>query len=184
MVTLTYWGDGLWQGKHISDYLRRVRQHAAAEGYALRYQWVMELTKRGRPHYHILWWGPVGYQFPKADVAGHWRFGFTRTEAARKPVGYLVKYASKGGDSCELGAIPRGARLCGTGGCSGHERHATHRAGLPMWLDASLQPGARARRVPRVGWVCCLTGEVFASPFKVAWERDSWGIVVVIITRV
>ena len=184
LVTLTYRSDGLWSGKHISDYCRRVRERAAAMGVCLRYHWVLELTKRGRPHYHVLWWMPPDYRLEKADQVGDWRWGFTNTEKARRPVGYLVKYASKGGDSCQIGAIPKGARLHGNGGGNRHERHVAHRAGLPMWLDASLHADDRARRVPRIGWMGTQSGEIFPSPFRLGWCRDNCGVVIVTITRV
>jgi hypothetical protein len=183
-VTLTYRSDGLWTGKHISDYLRRVRNRAADEGVSLRYQWVLELTKRGRPHYHVIWWVPYGYKLEKADQVGDWRWGFTNTALSIRPVGYVVKYASKGGDSCQSGSIPKGARLFGVGGGNGVEKHIAHRAGLPMWLESQLHEEDRARRVPRLGWVGTVSGQVFASPFRVGWHRDNFGVVIVTITRV
>jgi hypothetical protein len=182
-VTLTYRSDGLWTGKHVSDYLRRVRNRAAEDGVSLRYQWVLELTKRGRPHYHVIWWVPYGYKLERADQVGDWRWGFTNTALAVRPVGYVVKYASKGGGSCEVGRIPKGARLFGVGGGNGDEKHVAHRAGLPMWLDACLPQEDRARRVPRVGFVGTVSGQVFTSPFRVGWHRDNFGVVIVTITR-
>ena len=69
-----------------------------AKGIFIHYVWVLELTKRGRPHYHVLFWLPRGISMPKADKQGWWRHGMTNTVPARSPVGYLCKYTSKGID--------------------------------------------------------------------------------------
>ena len=60
----------------------------------LHYVWVLELTKRGRPHYHVLFWLPKGVSMPKADKQGWWKHGMTRS-GGHSPVGYLCKYTSK-----------------------------------------------------------------------------------------
>lgn len=125
-------------------------------------------------------WVPRGFRIPKPDQSGLWPHGLTQVKRAYSPVGYVIKYSSKGG--LEEHDIPKGARLFGVGGGGDAERLATHRAGLPMWLFARLEPGARARRVARLGWVCSITGEIFSSPFSVTWGRDEWGIPWVIIT--
>lgn len=118
MVTLTYRDDVEWDKRHISSYLHCVRQWAKRRGHVVRYVWVMELTKRGRPHYHVVFWLPKGVSMPMADKQGWWKNGMTNSVWARKPVGYIAKYASKGlsfiGD--EVPQFPKGARICGYGG--------------------------------------------------------------------
>jgi hypothetical protein len=183
-VTLTYRENAEWDRKQIARYVQRVRDRALSQGYAVSYQWVLELTKRGRPHYHVIWYVPAECFLRQADRAGDWGQGFSQTARAKNPVGYVIKYASKGADSCQLGTIPRHARLFGVGGASYDERHATHRAGLPLWLDASLHPDARGRRVVRAGWVDTVTGEIHPSPFRVRWDRDDFGLVVITITQI
>src|SRR5690606_13814726 len=55
MVTLTYRDDVEWTPKQVTGYLKAVREwYRRKHGQALRYVWVLELTKRGRPHYHVL----------------------------------------------------------------------------------------------------------------------------------
>lgn len=119
MVTPTYREDVDWQPNHIRELVRRLRDHFSRKGKKLHYQWVMELTKRGRPHYHVLIWVPKGMGLPHADRRRWWRQGLTRTEKARNPVGYIAKYASKTG-LCDANGIefkyPKGARICGGGG--------------------------------------------------------------------
>jgi hypothetical protein len=177
LVTLTYRPGAKWAPEQIRQYISGVRDWSRTIRARLRYQWVIELTKRGIPHYHILWWVPHGVRLPKPDESGLWPYGFSRIEKARNAVGYLVKYATKGDTS--VYAMPKGARLFGVGGGLESEKLATHRAGLPMWLLQHLAGHAGARKVARVGWVCKLTGEVFRSPFVVDWWRDEFGVVVV-----
>ena len=60
------------------------------------YVWVAELTKRVRVHYHVAMWVPKTVYLPQSDTCGWWPYGMTRTETARKPIGYIMKYVSKG----------------------------------------------------------------------------------------
>jgi hypothetical protein len=181
LVTLTYAPTAKWDARQIADYIRSVSDWARSRKLRLRYQWVIELTQRGVPHYHVLWWVPVGVRLPKPDSSGMWPFGFSRIEKARNAVGYLVKYATKG--ETDLYQLPKGSRLFGVGGGLQSEKLATHRAGLPMWLLDRLPDDARARKVARVGWVDLSTGEVHQTPFEVVWWRDDWGVVSITISR-
>lgn len=182
LVTLTYRDDADWRASDIRGYVTALREWARRRRIAARYQWVLELTKRGRPHYHVLVWLPRGYSIPKPDRTGAWSLGLSRVERARNAVGYLVKYATKG--DLDRSALPRGARLCGTGGGGESEKLATHRAGLARWLDSALPAFARATRVARVGWVDKDSGLIFRSPYELRIDRDSWGVVqLTFITR-
>ena len=105
MVTLTYRDDVEWSPRQVSNYLKCVREWARRKGIFLHYVWVLELTKRGRPHYHVLFWLPRGISMPKADKQGWWRHGMTNTVPARSPVGYLCKYTSKGIDFDSWGKL-------------------------------------------------------------------------------
>jgi hypothetical protein len=181
LVTLTYRPGAKWDQKHISAYIGAVNKHLSVAGIRGRYQWVIELTKAGIPHYHVLWWLPPGERLPMPDKSGMWTHGLSRVERARNAVGYLVKYATKG--ETEVYSLPKGCRLFGVGGGLAEERLATHRAGLPMWLLECISDDARGRRVARVGWVDCSTGEIHQTPFNVVVARDDWGIVQITITR-
>lgn len=181
MATLTYAPEVTWCKEHVSDYLRHTKQWAARRGFELRYQWVLELTKNGVPHYHVLFWLPFGEQLPKPDKSGHWPHGLSRIETARRPVGYLVKYASKA--NFTIYSLPKHARLFGVGGSSAEGKIVTHRAGLPMWLTEHMQAGTRAVRVPRCGWVERETGQIFRSPFVLRTVYDEWGFASVVIEK-
>lgn len=180
-VTLTYRDAEGWDACHIRSYIKALRRYLEREGHACRYQWVVELTQSGRPHYHVLVWLPHGVRVPKPDASGQWPHGLSKIEVARNAVGYLVKYATKGG--IDLYSLPKGARLFGVGGGNQSEKLAAHRAGLPMWLLEHLPDFARASKVARVGWVCRSTGAVHRSPFKLEWGRSEWGEVIVTITK-
>lgn len=151
MVTLTYADECEWSPKQIARYLDCIKQWLKRKGHPCRYVWVYELTKRGRPHYHVLFWLPKGLTMPKADKRGWWPWGLTRTEWARNAVGYLAKYASKGKDSDQV--IPKGVRLYGVGGLTLHSRRERAWWNLPVGVRRWGFPLSRWRRCPGGGWV-------------------------------
>lgn len=183
MVTGTYRPGVSWSPKHISVLLQRMRDWCDRRGLALRYQWVMELTRAGVPHYHVLLWVPHGTRLPRPDNSGWWAHGSTRIELAKRAVGYLVKYTSKGLEDSSSGQIPKGARLFGVGSTQA-ERHEIRRSRLPAWLEEATEPHQLPRRVARVGWVCPDTEQVYRSPFEFFLHREEDGrFVVVFLTR-
>ena len=177
MVTLTYRADAEHSPRQVSRALHCVRQYCRRRGVPVAHQWVIETTQAGRPHYHVLLWVPRGFRFPKFDEAGWWPHGSTRIELARRAVGYLVKYASKGFD----GKLPFGCRLFGTGGES-QAAFARHRAGLPWWLNKAAAPGERVRRVAG-GWIEVTTGRFFDSPYVVRFLRSASGNVILDVSE-
>lgn len=183
MVLLTYRDGAPWRSGDVARYVNTVRTWLRRRKVPCRYQWVIELTKRGRPHYHVLFWVPPGVKLPKPDESGQWKSGWSGISAARRPVGYLVKYATKGGLDGGEGDLPRGARLFGCGAAEDSVRFARHRAGLSRWLDEAAAPGERVTRVARVGWVEQGTGLVHVTPYKVEFLKDSFGFVVVVVTQ-
>ncbi|MBL8642974.1 MAG: hypothetical protein JNK21_03495 [Rhodospirillaceae bacterium] len=150
----------------MSDLLASLRKFAQRAGFPARYVWVLELTKRNRPHYHVLVWLPKGRTLPKPDKRGWWPHGMTRIEWARNAIGYVAKYASKL-DAVQAQHIPRGARMCGLGGASRAARVEVRWWKLPLWVrefwpticDTVKTLGGYARRD---------TGEWLRSPWKVS----------------
>jgi hypothetical protein len=156
MVTLTYRPGVQWRAEHISNALKHWRREL--RGRALRYVWVMELTQRGVPHYHVLIWSD-GARLGKPDESGAWPHGWSRIEWARNPVGYLVKYASKGTDR----TLPRGARLFGVGGLSEPGRVQRRWWMLPRYIRQKVAAEDRVRRMEGGGWVALADGRWWTS---------------------
>jgi len=174
MVTLTYRPDVDWRPKHCTYLICRVREWLKRRGYSLRYVWVMELTKAGTPHFHVLVWLPQGLTLPKPDKQGWWPHGFTRIETAKRAVGYLAKYASKG---CRGESIPRGARLHGNGGLSTAGRQTRSWWMLPGWLREIWSEEQRPKRAPGGGWLSRLTGEWMPSRWRMISHSADWSAI-------
>ena len=164
MVTLTYRDDVDWSPRQVSNYLKCVREWARRKAIFLHYVWVLELTKRGRPHYHVLFWLPRGISMPKADKQGWWRHGMTNTVPARSPVGYLCKYTSKGIDFDSWGKLPRGGRLYGHGGYTPKMRITRAWRVAPAWVRELIDEMDGVRRVGCY-WVNRVSGMGIRSPF-------------------
>ena len=181
MVTLTYRPGVEWNKRQVSRYVEYTVRWAARRGVKVKYQWVIELQQRGAPHYHILFWVPHGFKLQKPDDSGHWPYGSSRIELARKAVGYLVKYSTKGGAYEGESQLPRCARLFGTGGepCA---RHPAHRAGLPRWLHAAASPESHLDKVTGVGWVERCTGTIHKSPYSMFFHFTPTGVRLTVTT--
>ena len=164
MVTLTYRDDVDWSPRQVSNYLKCVREWARRKAIFLHYVWVLELTKRGRPHYHVLFWLPRGISMPKADKQGWWRHGMTNTVPARSPVGYLCKYTSKGIDFDSWGKLPRGGRLYGHGGFTPFMRITRVWRLAPSWVRELIDEVDGVRKVGCY-WVNRVSGMGIRSPF-------------------
>jgi hypothetical protein len=167
MLTLTYQDPDAWKPRHISDLLKHVRHYLNRRGHAFPYIWVAEMQKRGAIHYHICLWLPRGITLPKPDKRGWWPHGSTRIEWARKPVGYMVKYASKGADGPRL---PDSARMHGCGGLNPEKRNTRAYKMAPSWVRESFEEEDQPRRCPGGGWVSRINGEWLPSPWDVTFE--------------
>ncbi len=178
MVTLTYKGVHDWRPNHIKTYIKSVREWMRRKKVPCRFVWVCELQQRGAPHYHIVFWLPKGISLPFADRRGWWPHGMSNQVEARKPVGYLVKYASKGvktaAELCDLGhEFPRGCRIHACGGLDDDAR---------MDRRWTLSPGYvrdywdtyeyDVRPCVGGGWVSRKTGEWRCSSWMVTFIGD------------
>ncbi|MQM38304.1 hypothetical protein KBTX_02314 [wastewater metagenome] len=176
MVTLTYPPSQPWSRRHISEFLRRARAYMQRRRHRLRYTWVLELTRAGVPHYHVVLWLPRRLRLPKPDKAGWWPWGHSRIEWARRAVGYLAKYATKG----VRGVVPKGARIHGTGGLTPAARHERAWWLSPAYVRERCTPEDRPVRAPGGGWTLRSTGEWFPA----AWRLVERGPGYVVIQRV
>jgi len=119
LVTLTYADGRPWNPKHISSTIRLFSDwYKSKTGVRPRYQWVMELQKNGKPHYHILIAVRIGLFIPYFDVplygarGAWWKHGTTNMVHDIKHGGaYMAKYVSKGSKASDY---PRGSRIYGT----------------------------------------------------------------------
>lgn len=173
MLTLTYRPDVDWAPGQVSSVVRHIRQWLRRKGHDMRFVWVQEFTKKGRPHYHLLLWLPLGLTIPKPDKQGWWPCGMTKIEWARNAVGYIAKYASKG-DSLVQPA--KGARMHGNGGLTGDALVEQRWWKLPGWLRHDVKPSDRVRRaLPGTGggFIHPDSGEVYRSPWVVFFKHGS-----------
>ena len=176
MLTATYREGSNSSPRDVSNLVRGVRRYfhnlARRKGQGrplFRYLWVGELTKRLRPHYHLLIWIPRGYFLPKADRRGWWPHGMTKIEKARNAVGYLAKYASKfTGAMAE--AFPKGFRTHGIGGLGEESRRELRWWKAPQEAREALGPDADIRKTFG-GYTDKRTGEFWPSPWRVFFDR-------------
>ena len=168
MVTLTYRTTEQWQPDHVKAYLQAVRKwFARLTGRArhLAYVWVAELQERGAMHYHVVFWLPKGVTMPKADKRGWWPHGMTNTLRAKKPVAYVMKYATKFDSKSGL---PKGARIYGVGGLDDGARRVRRWLNWPAFVQARASVADAFARAPGGGWTDLSTGEWFPSEWKPA----------------
>jgi hypothetical protein len=133
-ITLTYRPGESWEPRHISRFVRLMRQWFQRRGDACRFAWVGELQKRGALHYHVLVWVPRKLRLPRPDKSGGWwPYGMSNIETARNPVGYMVKYATKTRPE-DVKRLPKGVRLHGNGGHDAGSRVSLRERLWPMWI--------------------------------------------------
>jgi len=132
-ITLTYRRTGEWERRHVSRYVRLMRQWFQRRGHPCRFVWVAELQKRGALHYHMVVWVPRRLRLPRPDVCGWWPHGSSKIETARNPIGYMVKYATKTTPDA-LKRLPKGVRLHGNGGHDPQARVSLREKLMPEWV--------------------------------------------------
>lgn len=165
MLTLTYRPDVEWDKRHIPELQKRIRGWLRYRGYRYAFVWVCELQQRGAPHYHLLIWVPWGLRLPKPDAFGWWPHGDTRIEKVEKPIGYLIKYLSKGQDS--IHRFAKGQRTHGSGGLSGKSKIERRWWLAPGWVRKRWpEHKDDVRPAKGGGWVATTTGEWVASPWQ------------------
>lgn len=167
MVTLTYAGDNrAWRATHLTAYMTNVRNwYKRLTGETLRYVWVAELQDRGVIHYHAVFWLKKGVTMPKADKRGWWPHGMTKTEAARKPIGYLMSYLSKI-ETKNVMEFPHGARISGNGGLDKTGRDIKRWVLWPGYLQGNAATGDNWKPAKGGGYLNHDTGEFFAAEFQ------------------
>lgn len=167
MLTPTYRPEAEWEPNQISALMKNIRSFLSRKGIEFRFVWVLEYTKKGKPHYHVLIWLPLGISLPKPDKQGWWLHGWTKIEWARNAVGYMAKYASKADG---LFKPLKGARMHGNGGVTGDALLEQRWWKLPAWARDEVQPSDMCRRRKGGGLLIPATGEVLMSPYIVFFK--------------
>lgn len=185
LMTLTYRPGVEWSRGHITNCLSHYRRWAVTQKISLRYVWVAEIQSNRYQngallgecvHYHVLLFVPSKVNVPKPDKSGYWPHGMTQVVAARKPVSYLTKYATKAGDAF----FPKGLRTHGCGGLSAQGRSEKTWWGLPRWVRVLFDFSEVPRRRKGGGFVSRVTGRCVETLWSVLrdgrdfyfWLRD------------
>lgn len=91
---------------------------------------------------------------PMADRQGWWKYGSTKSEWARKPVGYIAKYASKGTQyDSSIKSFPKYCRIQGSGGLDKPMLDWKNWILCPVWLKALLDHEQFSVRKKCAYWV-------------------------------
>ena len=169
LAHLTYAPGTGYNPRQIAEALKRLRGWCERRGYWFRYVWRFEFgEKNGRPHYHVMVWLPRGVTMPKWDTEGWWPHGKTRMEWARKPAGYLAKYASKAAESPSAEFDTKGSRWWGVGGLSPAMKLSLRITMAPGWVRKIWgrmdDVATLVRRLPFGWW------RIGAWEFRSPWE--------------
>jgi hypothetical protein len=158
MITLTYAQSWLWEPMHVSRFMDEVRRWSQRRGWSPAHVWVLELQRRGAPHYHVIVWmrSDLARSLPYPDKCGWWPWGFTHRVVASRPVGYLMKYATKLESKHQF---PHGARIHGRGGLDQAERLTVRWWVMPRYQRDRCRPQDDVVRARGGGWVSRSTGE-------------------------
>lgn len=172
MITPTYRPGSKWHPRHITALVKNLRAWATRQGVPFRYVWVAEIQQRRKAsgadlsecvHYHLLCWLPARLCPPKPDKVGWWRHGMTQRLEVKRPLKYILKYASKGDDV----EFPPGLRLHGCGGLESDQRIERTWWQMPRWVRSLWTAQDRPRRAPGGGFVIRATGAWYPSIYRV-----------------
>ena len=144
MATLTYRPEADYRSDDISKCLQNMRMWLKERGHHVRYVWKLEMTKAGKPHYHVMIWLPVKLRCPMFDKRGWWPWGMTNTIKVHAGTKYIAKYCSKGTGGHKL---PKGARIYGTGGLEFKARLEIRYWNAPAIVKETFILGTNFKRV-------------------------------------
>lgn len=171
MITLTYARADDWEPLQIRKFMKQIKRLLGDNLYG--YAWVLEMQKRGAPHYHALLYVKRGTRIPKPDQ-GLWEHGLSKIETAQS-LFYICKYTGK---LYQKEQLPTGARMFAVNvnesAVVGADVLAFRLSAAPVWLQehlllVSVGKGERLRwaRSPGGGWLIRNTGELVQSPWRV-----------------
>lgn len=130
MVTLTYKTADQWQANHIRDYIKKTKERLGRG--LISYAWVMELQKRGVPHYHILFVLQPYKRIRMPDKAGDWPYGASNVMVGVKTLYYIVSYLKK---DCEVTKdYPKGGRVFSVWVSDKELKEQVRQIMIPTWI--------------------------------------------------
>lgn len=130
MVTLTYRTADDWEAGQIRAYIKKTKERLGDR--LISYAWVMELQKRGVPHYHVLFILKPYARIRKPDKSGDWSYGFSNVVTNVKSVFYIISYLKK---SNEVTAnYPKGGRIFAVWHTEKSFKEAIRRLSIPRWV--------------------------------------------------
>lgn len=146
-ITLTYRPDAEWEKRQITQVQKCYQEWGRRRDIIISLVWVLELTKKGTPHYHMLLWLPKGITPPMPDKQGWWKHGMSNATWLKKPSRYIAKYFSKSASKDGLYAFPKGARLFGCRNLTGKAKQVKHWHTLPYWLRKITDVGDKCKKL-------------------------------------
>lgn len=191
LITLTYKSRLDWQPGQLSKFNNRLKSWARSNDIPIIGLWVMELQKRGAPHYHLVLLLPSGVTPPRPDTDNWWQHGFAKQQKASNAIPYMMKYSSKleNGDY----PMPKGARTYGCFGLDKASRESLKYNSLPRWLRNLCDSTDKLVKLPGGVWLNATKGEIYKSPWKfngmdrdgmISFERISDKPQIIRITRI
>jgi hypothetical protein len=134
MVTLTYRKAEDWQPGQIRAYIKKTKERLGKR--VISYAWVMELQKRGVPHYHVLWIVRPYTRIRMPDKNGDWDYGFSNVVTNVKSVYYIISYLKKANEV--TAEYPKGGRIFAVWHCDKVFKESMRRFMFPAWLKEKL----------------------------------------------
>lgn len=171
-ITITYRPDAVWAAYHITQLQKCYEMWAKRRSIKISIVWVMELTKNGVPHYHLLIWLPKGITPPMPDKQGWWKHGNTNATWLKKPSRYIAKYFSKSPSKDGKHAFPKGARIFGHRGLSAMAMAVKRHYSLPYWLRKITEIGANCVKCFGGWWYNADIDYSFRSPWVLGNDAD------------
>lgn len=161
-VTLTYKDNDQVKPGDIRTYLHRLKKRLGPK--LIGYAWVLEMQKRGVPHYHIMIVVKKGTRIEKPDRKD-WTGGSSNISRCKKGVYYIISYCKK---ALDLDAnYPKGFRIFAVYSKDNDTKYFIRRKSLPFWLMDQLQDLYLLSKtiIKKIGSSWLVGGITYPSPF-------------------
>jgi hypothetical protein len=169
-ITLTYRDNESHKKGDVRTYLHRLKKRLGDK--LIAYAWVLEMQKRGVPHYHIMLIVKKGTRVSKPDK-GDWSGGHSNIQKAYKGIYYIISYLKKSID-LEI-EYPKGYRIFAVYSSQKVVKYFIRRKSLPFWLMDLLQDlfMTTETAIKKIGNIWVIGGVSYKSPFIVLNNNNS-----------